>query len=317
MEQSKEKSRWRDTNSLPISNVEWKKYIGFSRIIKEEECNISDDIGGEWYYLKGICNRQIDRVVKAKGQSDIVEKEVHIEGNSSEHKERVAELFAWNQEVSTENPVNIKEESAGIEVNLSRVAQGPEEEKQLDKEIRADHILQEQEVENLVEDQSTNQITDENCFEVGFHASDSSDRRMVSLDNLATNHIGDEGWDGNHVSAIVEPMEPAHPFLCNQYDHIGREIVGRDTGTPLEEKIAKDKFGVYGSEQETAGKDKRKTAPARGSFVDPKWCYHVAVIFEDDERRGAYLVTCWMGEFQNEHHLKARLQVSVATYDRK
>ena len=188
-------------------------------------------------------------------------------------------MFAWNQEVLTENPINIKEESAGTEVILSRVMQDPEKERKLDKEIRAYHILQKLGVENLVEDQSTNHIANENCFEVGFHASDSSDRRMVSLDNLATNHIGDEGWDGNHVSAIEEPMEPMYPFLCNQYHHTGREIARRDTRTPLEEKIAKDKSGVYSNKQETAEKDKRKTTPAEGSLANPKRCHHVAVIF--------------------------------------
>jgi len=60
-----------------------------------------------------------------------------IEGDSSKHKRKgVAELFAGNQGVPTENPVNIKEESAGTEVNLSRVTQG-----RLDKEICVDHIL--------------------------------------------------------------------------------------------------------------------------------------------------------------------------------
>ena len=55
MEHLKEKLRRREMDSLPISNVEWKKYTSFSRIIKEE-CNISDDIGGEWHYPKGTCN---------------------------------------------------------------------------------------------------------------------------------------------------------------------------------------------------------------------------------------------------------------------
>ena len=53
-------------DSLPISNVEWKTYTGFSRIIKED-CNISDDIGGEWHYPKGICNEQVDKAANAKG----------------------------------------------------------------------------------------------------------------------------------------------------------------------------------------------------------------------------------------------------------
>jgi len=83
MEQSKDKSRRREADLLPISSVEWKKYTGFSKIIKEE-CNISNDIGGEWHYLKGICNGQIDKATKAKGQYDIAEKEIH----SSKHKEK-------------------------------------------------------------------------------------------------------------------------------------------------------------------------------------------------------------------------------------
>jgi len=53
----------------------------------EEKCNIKDDIKGEWHYPKGICNEQIDRATKAKGQSDIVERKVHTEGNSNKHKE--------------------------------------------------------------------------------------------------------------------------------------------------------------------------------------------------------------------------------------
>jgi len=75
---------------------------------------------------------------------------------------------------------------------------------------------------------------------------------------------------------------------------------------------------VYGSEQEIAGKDKRKTTPVGGSLADPKRYHRVVVIFEDDERRGTYVVTRQISEFQNEHHLKALgLQVSVATYDRE
>ena len=55
MEQLKEKSRRRETNSLSTSNMEWKKYTGFSRIIKEDDCNIKEDISGEMHYPKGIC----------------------------------------------------------------------------------------------------------------------------------------------------------------------------------------------------------------------------------------------------------------------
>jgi len=46
----------------------------------------------------------------------------------------------------------------------------------LDREICVDHILQEQEVEDLVENQFINQIGDENCYEDGFDAFDSLDR---------------------------------------------------------------------------------------------------------------------------------------------
>ena len=63
----------------------------------------------------------------------------------------------------------------------------------------------------MVEDQSTNHIADENCYEVGFHAFDSLDRRMVSSDNLAINHIGDRG----HVSAIKESVELAPPYAIS------------------------------------------------------------------------------------------------------
>jgi len=39
----------------------------------------------------------MDRAEDAEGQYDIFEKEVHVEGNSSKHKEEgVVELFAWN-----------------------------------------------------------------------------------------------------------------------------------------------------------------------------------------------------------------------------
>ena len=66
MEQLKEKSKWQETNSLLTFEHVQKEYFNLGRIIKEEECNINDDIGGEWHYPKGIYNKQIDRAVKAK-----------------------------------------------------------------------------------------------------------------------------------------------------------------------------------------------------------------------------------------------------------
>ena len=39
----------------------YKEYFNLGRIIKEEDYNITDDIGGKWYYPKGICNKQVDR----------------------------------------------------------------------------------------------------------------------------------------------------------------------------------------------------------------------------------------------------------------
>ena len=112
MEQPKEKSRLWKSESVLTSNVEWKKDTSFSRTIKEE-CNISDEIGGEWHCSKEIYDEQIHGTAKPEGQSEIFERNVHIEGNSSKHKEEgVAELFPCNQEISTETLANIKEKLA-------------------------------------------------------------------------------------------------------------------------------------------------------------------------------------------------------------
>ena len=148
MEQPKEKSRLWKSESVLTSNVEWKKDdTGFSRTI-EEECNVSDELGGEWHCSKGIHDEQIDGAAKAKGQSEIVEREVHIEGNSSKHKEEgVAELFSCNQEIPTETSAKIKEVGVVNEANKSMETQNSKDERRLDEEIGIDHTLQEQEVD--------------------------------------------------------------------------------------------------------------------------------------------------------------------------
>ena len=92
--------------------------------------------------FKRIYDEQIDRAAKAKGQFEIVEREVHIEGNSSKHKEGIAKLFACNPEILTETSANIKEVSIENEANKLMETQDSEDERRLDEEIGVDHILQ-------------------------------------------------------------------------------------------------------------------------------------------------------------------------------
>jgi len=74
MKPPKEKYRLWENDSLLTSEYEQKEYFDLGRIIKKDDCNIRDDIGGEMHYLKVICNDQVDRVVDAMGPYDIFEK---------------------------------------------------------------------------------------------------------------------------------------------------------------------------------------------------------------------------------------------------
>ena len=76
-----------------------------------------------------------------------------------------------------------------------------------DKEISVDNNLQEQVVGNWVENQSTHQMGDGNCYVDGVHASDSLDRGLDSSYIQTTIHIGDEDWNGDHKAATKEPLD--------------------------------------------------------------------------------------------------------------
>ena len=63
--------------------------------------------------------------------------------------------------------------------------------------------------------------------------------------------------------------------------------------------------------------DKRKTAPAKERLADLKRCHRIAANFEDDEKRGTYVVAGRL-EFRNDRHLEAvGLQISAATCDKE
>ncbi|XP_052203134.1 uncharacterized protein LOC127808599 [Diospyros lotus] len=224
IQEPKEGSKLWENDSLPTLDFGLKKkYSDLGSNDKKDDCIIGNNFGGEKHNLKENCNDQVARAADPKGPTDLFEGEAHVEGHSGKHKENgVVELFAWNQEVPIENSVYIKEVGAGTEINLSRVTLDLEEERRWDKEIRVDHILQEQEAEDLVENQSINRIGDGNCCEDGFHAADMPVRDIVPLDNRIINHVWDEGSDEGLVSAIEEPVGLSRHFLCNQYVRTAR-----------------------------------------------------------------------------------------------
>ena len=77
---------------------------------------------------------------------------------------------------------------------------------------------------------------------------------------------------GGHVSAIEEPVEHSHLFLCNQDARKGMAVAGKFTATPLEEKSVEDEPLVYTRKQEAkdAVKLRKVTSTSILGFEDYK-----------------------------------------------
>jgi len=181
-----------------------------------------------------------------------------------------------------------------------------------DKEISVDNNLQEQVVGNWVENQSTHQMGDGNCYVDGFHASDSLDRGLDSSYIQTTIHIGDEDWNGDHKAATEKPLddieaadgdhmaateEPLDGIEDAAVPNSNANLVVQETDEVAmieeEKELEEVKNVVVGNKTTAAvcffnskGQSKLLSTTLREELrADPKRRHIVAVDFEDADKR--------------------------------
>jgi len=118
--------------SAAIGNWDAVPRMGVSLILGNAKSRITSSMGNivrGGNIGKNFSYSEVDRAAKAKGQSEIAEKEVLVEGYSSKHKEKgVVEFITWNQSGATDIGARI----------FSHISDLPKSEEQLDLEQNID-----------------------------------------------------------------------------------------------------------------------------------------------------------------------------------